>query len=211
MKATIMFMNSVIRVENFVKRYQKETVIIEKIMIVKRVNLIVGKNGSGKSTLLKAIAGLIKYEGNIDNIHKVSYMSESPVFPADLTVIEFLKTLNNISKTKVSYDEIENLLTLFHLSGKQDELLGNLSKGMKAKVNLIQTLLEKSTIYLLDEPLSGLDKASVLALVEYIEKSDCYFLISTHLSNDFSNIYDEVFYLWSDFLNYILIIYFHGK
>jgi len=70
--------------------------------------LLVGVNGSGKSTLLKAIAGLIKYEGIIENNLKVSYMSEHPVFPTDLTVIEFLRTLNNISKTRVCSYSIIN-------------------------------------------------------------------------------------------------------
>jgi len=90
---------------------------------------------------------------------------------------------------------LDLLLKMFNLFSKKNELLNNLSKGMKVKVNIIQCLMEEADIYLLDEPLSGLDNDSINQVLNYIENSYKYFLISTHLPNDFSKISHEVFNL----------------
>ncbi len=185
-------MKYLIRVTNFIKKYRNEEVIIKNFIINERITLLVGKNGSGKSTILRAIGNFIKYEGIIEVNGKVSYMSEFPSFPNDLTVNDFIYSLRNISKLEVDNKEVDNLLKLFKLERKRDELLLNLSKGMKAKVNLIQCLIEEADIYLLDEPISGLDKDGVKCLIKYINKSDKYYVISTHLIKDFNEIRSEV-------------------
>lgn len=188
-------MKFLIKVNNFHKKYRFEEVVITEINISKKITLIQGKNGCGKSTLLKAIAGLISYEGIIEVRGKISYMSEFPSFPIDLSVNEFIGSLNKISKTKTDEVEIDNLYKLFKLNGKTNLLLSSLSKGMKAKVNLVQVLMEKADIYLLDEPINGLDKDGVICLMNYLKKSYKSFVISTHLVEDFSNVYDEIIQL----------------
>ncbi len=185
-------MNYLIKVSNFIKKYKTEEVIIKDLVIANGITLLIGKNGSGKSTLLKAIAGFIKYEGNIQLNGKTAYMSEFTSFPTDLTVYEFINSLNKVSKNKITEKEIKNLLILFNLSNKTYELLSSLSKGMKAKVNLVQVLMEKSDIYLLDEPINGLDKDGVKCLLNYLDKSDKNFVISTHLLDDFKSLKSEV-------------------
>lgn len=188
-------MNMTIKVKNFKKQYHNHTVELEDIIISKRVNLIVGKNGSGKSTLLKAMANLIKYSGEIKNDNKICLMSEDVSYPRDLELDTFLMRLNMISYNKSSTEDIHSLLVSFNLIHKQHELLDSLSKGMKTKVNIVQCLMEKSDIYLLDEPLNGLDKEGVACLINYIKKSNKTFVISTHLATDFLKVSDEVFYL----------------
>ena len=131
---------------------------------------IIGANGSGKSTLLRAIGGFIKYGGNIQISGKVVYMSEFASFPTDLTVKDFIYSLNKVSKNKITEIEIENLFKIFNLSNKTSHLLSSLSKGMKAKINLVQVLIEKADIYLLDEPINGLDKDGVKCLINYLKK-----------------------------------------
>ena len=59
---------------------------------------------------------------------------------------------------------------------------------MKAKVNLVQVLVEKADVYLLDEPINGLDKDGVKCLINYLKQSDKNFLISTHLIDDFKSL-----------------------
>jgi len=188
-------MNIAIEVNNYKKVYHNTTVFIDDLVINKRVNLVIGKNGCGKSTLLKSIANLISYEGIIESKYSVCYMSEVVSYPEGISLFEFLENLNKISSNKSSINEIEYLLSLFLLYDKQSCLISTFSKGMKAKVNIIQCLMEKADVYLLDEPLSGLDKKGVACLVKYIEKSSKSFVISTHLDNDFKEICDEVFYL----------------
>jgi ABC-2 type transport system ATP-binding protein len=170
-------------------------VIIKDLLFTKRITLLLGKNGSGKSTLLKAIGNLISFEGNISISGKIVYMSEFTSFPADLNVGELIYSLNDISTHKTKEEEIVKLLKMFHLYDKKSELLSSLSKGMKAKVNLVQILLEQSDIYLLDEPINGLDKDGVKCLINYLEKSDKCFVISTHLIDDFKKLKSEVVYL----------------
>jgi len=188
-------MNSIIEVSNFSKQYHNILVKISDINFTKRVSLLVGENGSGKTTVLKAIANFIKYDGDITYDKKICFMSEKVNYPLDLELTTFLDHLNNISSNPIDIDRIDKLLVNFNLFDKQNEQLHNLSKGMKAKVNLVQCLMEEADIYLLDEPLSGLDDDGVRNLLEYIEKSKKHFVISTHLANDFSDISDEIFYL----------------
>ncbi len=188
-------MNMIIKVTDFQKQYHNHLVKVEDISITKRVNLLVGKNGSGKSTILKAIANLIKYDGEILCDKQICFMSEIVSYPIDLDLETFIKHLNNISLSEIDNDEVDTLLENFDLIDKLKENLYNLSKGMKAKVNIVQCLMEHSDLYLLDEPLSGLDEAGVKCLIQYIKKSDKQFIISTHLAGDFSDISDEVFEL----------------
>ncbi len=181
-------MNSLIKITAFQKQYQHHLVVIDDFEIKQGITLLVGKNGSGKSTLLKAIAHFISYEGTIENIGKVCLMSEIVVYPQDIDVITFLNHLNNISEDKKTVNEIDYLLTIFNLLDKKRALISNLSKGMKGKINLLQCLMEKADIYLLDEPLSGLDKAGITQLINYLKRAHSNFVISTHSPKAFADL-----------------------
>lgn len=188
-------MNMKIEIYDFSKQYKNHIVNIDDIVINGRVSLIVGQNGSGKSTLLKAIGGIIKYGGNIECKDKVCYMDEFFSYPSDIKLFDFLKLLNSTSISPKKEEDISKLLDYFNLTDKQDDDIQSLSKGMKAKVNIIQCLLEKADIYLLDEPLSGLDKEGVELFKNYILKSKNNFVISTHLNDELEDLSDEVIYL----------------
>ncbi len=188
-------MNSKIEVLDFSKKYVNHQVVLDDFIITKRVNLIVGKNGSGKSTLLKAMAGLINHDGAISYIGKGCYMDEVFSYPLDVDLYSFLELLNATSEIPSETKRIDKLISYFELDNKVDETLNTLSKGMKAKVNLIQCLLEDADFYLLDEPLSGLDKKGIQCLKRYISNSESQFIISTHLDKDLIDISNAVIYL----------------
>ena len=188
-------MKYLIKVSNFSKNYKVKEVVTKDFIITKNVTLIIGENGSGKSTIIKAICGFINYEGNIDINGKISYMSESPIFPVGITVNEFITRLKHISINSLNDQLIKNLFKTFKIEDKLDTLISSLSKGMKAKLNLIQCLMENVDIYILDEPLSGLDKEGVYHLINYIKSSNKSYIISTHLLKDFEHISDEVIIL----------------
>lgn len=185
-------MKYLIKVRNFSKKYPKENVKINDITITNRITLIAGKNGCGKSTLLKALGGFIGYDGDVDIQGKTAYMSEFTSFPSDLTIDDFINSLNKISSNRTLKEELSNLYKIFNLTSKIYHFLSSLSKGMKAKVNLVQILMEKADIYLLDEPINGLDKEGVNCLIEYLRISSKIFVISTHLIDDFKELECEV-------------------
>lgn len=157
------------------KSYPKCMVQIPDIHICERITLIKGKNGSGKSTFLQALMGFVQYQGIITTTHTFSYMPEHTSFPKDVTVQEFLQTLHD------DQGAIRSLLTQFHILNKKDNDINTLSKGMKAKLNCIQCLLQKADVYLLDEPFGGLDIDSVHILVDYIKQSSNCFVITSHI------------------------------
>lgn len=170
-----------LRIDNFKKEYKNKIVEIDNIILNKRVSLIVGENGCGKSTLLKAIAGLIKYQGEISLFPDSCYLSENPSYPYSITVNLFLKSLASIDKSSDTI--IDFFLDLFSLKEKRESPINNLSKGMLQKLNLIQCLMQDKELYLLDEPYSGLDKKTVMLLNDYIKNSKKKFIISSHLKN----------------------------
>ena len=120
--------------------------------------LLVGENGSGKSTLIKLILGFIKpSKGNIlYSDVKFSYAPEKTIYPDFITTKEFLKNILLIRNDSI--EKIDDYLTNWHLD--PNKKISHLSKGMKQKLNIIQALITQADIYLFDEPLNGLDKAS---------------------------------------------------
>ena len=173
-----------ILIRNVTKNYKDITLQYPSITITKRVTLIVGENGCGKSTLLKAIMGYIHYNGDISTTGSLAYVPEFPTFPYDITVDTFLRTLHG------NYDE--SILTTFHLNDKQHVKTQHLSKGMKGKLNVIQALLYDADVYVLDEPLSGLDQEGLQLVIKWIRNSRKMVVITTHQKAIFTDIYDEV-------------------
>ena len=79
-----------------------------------------------------------------------------------------------------------------------EEKITALSKGMVEKLQIILTFSRKAKLYVLDEPLGGIDLISrehVLELILQFYREDCTILISTHLINEVENIFDEVIFL----------------
>ncbi|MDG0842912.1 MULTISPECIES: ATP-binding cassette domain-containing protein [Staphylococcus] len=126
----------------------------------KSTTFIQGANGSGKSVTLKLIAGFLHpTEGDIQRKYKkVSYTPDN--FPSNLnfTILEYLdyisKVYNQKRETTLYY------LELFKLNSQKKGKLKYCSKGTLQKINIIQSLLSDSDVYLFDEPLSGLDSAT---------------------------------------------------
>ncbi|AIO19305.1 SkfA peptide export ATP-binding protein SkfE [Candidatus Izimaplasma bacterium HR1] len=181
--------SSAIQISNFTKKYVNKTISIHRLEIKNRVTLFIGENGSGKSTVLKALMSIISFEGEVNHSNTLSFMPENPFFPRDITVEEFLFNLSQLNPNDYDY---KPYLTKYGLNSKKTEDISSLSKGMKAKLNLIQCLIRNSDYYLLDEPLSGLDEGSVNILVNDIKKSSKSFIVSSHLEEAFDDLEKEV-------------------
>ncbi|EEL46617.1 ABC transporter, ATP-binding protein [Bacillus cereus Rock3-42] len=166
---------------------------------------LVGDNGSGKTTLLKMIAGLQHpSEGSITIAGKkvgletkeiVSFMSDKPVFDDWMTVKNSLFFYRDFYK---DFDIQKAVDTIAEFKIPLEEKIIALSKGMVEKLQIILTFSRKAKLYVLDEPLGGIDLVSrehVLELILQFYREDCTILIATHLIGEVENIFDEVIFL----------------
>ncbi|WP_237979944.1 ABC transporter ATP-binding protein [Bacillus thuringiensis] len=200
-------MTELLKIENLWKRYGLKAVIRELNIEVTEGKIVglVGDNGSGKTTLLKMIAGLQHpSEGSITIAGKqvgletkeiVSFMSDKPVFDDWMMVKDSLFFYRDFYK---DFDIQKAVDTIAEFKIPLEERITALSKGMVEKLQIILTFSRKAKLYVLDEPLGGIDLVSrehVLNLILQFYREDCTILISTHLINEVENIFDEVIFL----------------
>lgn len=170
-----------IEIKGVYKKYKDTTIKYRDINIEKRVVIIKGENGSGKSTLLKAISGLIKYDGVIKSNDSISYMNELIELPQGVSLHEFINMFLKFQQYNIEL--LNTMLKAFQLCDKLESDVSTLSKGMVTKVAIVLCLLLDRDMYLMDEPLSGLDKKSIEYLIGYIKKSNKSYIISTHIKD----------------------------
>ncbi len=169
---------------------------------------VLGPNGSGKTTLIKSILGMvipnsgtIKLDGkSIKNSWKyrkeIDYLPQIASFPGNLTVNELIKMIKDI-RAKKTTDELR-LIELFKMEPFLNKKLGNLSGGMKQKVNLLLAFMFDSPLIILDEPTSGLDPISHIRLKELIQTEKTKgktILITSHIMSFVEEIADEIVFL----------------
>jgi len=182
-----------LKVIKFKKNYKNHVVKIRDIDIKKGVTYIVGENGSGKSTLLKALGGVISFEGTLDDSYSFSYYSEECSFPGDVSVVDFLHNMWVLEESSISNEKLFEYVYVLSLEDKLDSKIKTLSKGMKAKLGFLITILIDRDYYLLDEPFSGMDEKSKNDVKKMIYQSKKNYIITTHILHNFSST-DQVIY-----------------
>ena len=139
------------------------------------LTLITGKNGSGKSTLLKVLLGIVQpYSGSLISEEKVSYVPDSSdnyfIGLSPNLLFGFLQKQFFI-ETNLFKERLRELREQFYLNEKlMTQTIQSLSLGEKKKVMLIAAFLLDSDLYVMDEPLSGLDQISVENLLQLMEQ-----------------------------------------
>ena len=195
--------------ENYTKILKGKTVLSDISVCFNKgsVYKICGENGSGKTMLLRAAAGLI-YPTNgvlkIDGIPVIKgkeypasrgVVIETPAFWEDYTGIDFLSYLASINGS-VGKDEIRNAMKRMNLDPDDDRRIKKYSLGMKQKLGIVQAIMEKQDILLLDEPLNALDIESIHAFetVIYEEKErGALIILALHNEGEFKMEYDGIF------------------
>ncbi|MBJ7939502.1 ABC transporter ATP-binding protein [Bacillus cereus] len=200
-------MTELLKIENLWKRYNLKTVLQDLSVTISEGKIIglVGDNGSGKTTLLKMIAGLrypskgtVTIEGQkvgIETKKTVSFMPDSPVFDEWMTIKDAVVFYRDFY-SDFDFHQAMDLIAEFKMP--LEEHIVALSKGEVEKLQLILTFSRKAKLYILDEPLGGIDLVSrkhVLDLILKFYREDCTILISTHLIEEIENIFDEVIFL----------------
>ena len=164
----------IIRLENIVKKYNGKYVLnhISRSFEQGKSAAFTGHNGCGKSTLLKCMAGLLAPdEGSVRHTGSLLFHYIPEKFPPTaVTAGEFLLRMGQISGigTKEGKRVIEEMAHHFFMEELLDMPMKVLSKGTLQKTGVIQALLKKPDVLLLDEPLSGQDEASQKVFVEKI-------------------------------------------
>ncbi|WP_302419398.1 ATP-binding cassette domain-containing protein [Blautia marasmi] len=165
-------MKEIIQLEKISKEYGHKRIINQIDLSIYEGQSIAftGHNGSGKSTMLKIIAGLVKPSGGrVVYRDRLLFHYVPERFPKmSLTAWQYLKRMGEIDgiPRKVLEDRCENLFEDFFLTEMVNTSMKDLSKGTLQKIGVIQALLRKPQVLLLDEPLSGQDMDSQMVFIE---------------------------------------------
>lgn len=201
-------MSNIVEINGLHKQYSKKKVVFDNLNLNLESGKIIGllgPNGSGKTTLIKLLAGLLKEdEGSISiGGHKVgheskaivSYLPERTYFNENLKVKQIINTFKDFY---ADFDEARAYHMMELLKIDTDMVIKKLSKGNKEKVQLIMVMSRRAKLYLLDEPIAGVDPAARDYIIETILSNfdlEASILISTHLIYDIENILDDVIFL----------------
>lgn len=198
---------AMINVSHLTKKY-KNTHANDNISFIVNsgeIAVLAGSNGAGKSTAIKCIAGLLRYDGEIEicgfknkslEAKKITgYIPEIPA-PFDLlTVWEHMEFIARAYSLEDWQNDAERLMERFQLTDKKNKLGKELSKGMQQKVSICCALLIKPKAVLFDEPFVGLDPHAIKelkAMILELKKQGASVIISTHMLESVSELWDKV-------------------
>lgn len=198
-----------VQCNDLVKKYMNKTAVngITLDLEEGKIYALLGPNGSGKTTLMKIIAGLVKptggtvnYKGNpigVESKKKVAYMSTEPFFYNYMTVEDVGKYYKDFFEDFDSrrYEELIGRMEL----GMKDKAK-NLSSGLAAKLKIAATLARKAELYMLDEPLNGIDiiaRERILTTILEVAREDATILLSSHLVDELEKIIDSAVFIKS--------------
>ena len=134
-----------------------------------KITGLIGPSGCGKTTTLKCIAGLLKYEGDIEYKLKeniISYVDQTPTISKNLSVYEFLKLhLDHIEDEEKVSNQIRSTLSLLNLTNEIESQIDQISGGQRQRVIIASALVKNPNILLLDEPFANLDRTLRIELM----------------------------------------------
>ena len=182
--------------------------------ILKDINLVIprgkiigllGKNGTGKSTLIKLINDLLTVDSGeilingipvgVESKKIISYLPERTYLDKSMTVDNVIKYFEEFYN---NFDSKKARKLLKDLKLDTNLKLSKMSKGMQEKVQLVLVMSRKADLYILDEPLGGVDPATRDYILDTILSNfneGASVIISTHLISDIERILDEVIFI----------------
>lgn len=199
-------MENAIEIKNLTKKYGKFVALDDVNLSLGKGKIIglLGPNGSGKTTLFKCLSGLLTYDGDIKIMGKsvgaetkkvVSFLPERTYLDLAMKVED---VFNLFLEFYDDFDVVRAYELLDSLKVDKKAQLKTLSKGTKEKVQLIAVMARQADVYLLDEPIGGVDPAAREFIMHTIltRISDGgTIIISTHLIRDIEEILDEYIFI----------------
>ncbi len=193
--------NVLIKTENLTKRFGTATAVNGLNLEVKAGEIFgfLGPNGSGKTTTIKMLTGLLEptagsaFICGLDIVKEpakakalLAYVPDQPKLYGKLTAREFLALMADLYRMprEISRQRAQQLLAMFDLENRADELLEGYSHGMRQKVILAAALIHQPRVLLMDEPTVGLDPASARLLKDVmaeLARQGATIFVSTHI------------------------------
>ena len=200
-------METLIKCENLHKNYGGQPALNDVNLEIGsgRIVGLLGPNGSGKTTLLKILCGLLKessgnamINGHVPGTRTksfVSYLPDRPYFPAWAKVSDML---NLFADFYADFDRKKSEAMCEALGARMNQRIKTMSRGTKEKIQLALVMSRKASIYLLDEPIAGVDPVArdfILSTIITNYNEEGTVVISTHLISDIERILDEAIFL----------------
>ncbi len=200
-------MDTVLECKSLRKQYGKKIALKNIDLQIPAGSIVglLGPNGSGKTTLLKLAAGLLKpssgeifacgYNPGVESKEIVAYQPDKVYLNDWMNVEQLIRMMEDFYpnfKTDKAFDMLKRL------NIEPGEKLKTMSKGTKEKVQLILTMSRDVNLYILDEPIGGVDPAArdyILNTIINNYKEDATVIISTHLINDVESVLNHIIFL----------------
>ena len=192
---------------NLNKNYGEVKALTEVNLTIPKGKIIglLGKNGTGKTTLIKLINGLLVptsgkilingKEIGVDSKKIISYLPERTYLDKSMTINQVIEYFEEFYD---DFDTIKAKKLIKDLDLNVNQKLSKMSKGMQEKVQLVLVMSRNAELYILDEPLGGVDPATrdyILDTILTNFNDGASVIISTHLIADIERILDEVIFI----------------
>ena len=193
--------------KNINKSYGNKKILKDINLVIPRGKIIglLGKNGTGKSTLIKLINDLLTPDSGdilvngksvgVESKKIIAYLPERTYLDKSMTVLDVIKYFEDFYD---NFDSKKAKKLLKELDLDVNQKLVKMSKGMQEKVQLVLVMSRKADLYILDEPLGGVDPATrdyILDTILTNFNEGASVIISTHLISDVERILDEVIFI----------------
>lgn len=200
-------MANILEIKGFTKKYGKKLALNNFDLEVEggKAIGILGPNGSGKTTFIKVLTGLIHETSGtilIDGEEPGTYTKSIVSYLPDRNFLykwmNVKDAINFYNDFYINFDEKKAYELLEFMKLDKNMAIDDMSKGMKEKLNLALVLSRKAKLYILDEPIAGVDpiaRDQILDAIINNYSKDSTILITTHLVKDMENIFDDVIFL----------------
>ena len=200
-------MSKLVDIKGLTKIYDSVTALYNVNLELEsgRIVGLLGPNGSGKTTLIKILCGLLKptsgfvqvagHDIGVETKSIISYLPDQTYLDGNTTIRDTISLFMDFYR---DFAPERAYTMLGNLRINPDTKLKTLSKGTKEKVQLILVMSRRAKLYILDEPIAGVDQAArdyILNTIVSNYDPSATVLISTHLISDVENVLDDVIFL----------------